>query len=301
MDDDDYFKNAKPKDKYSNFFLHLPGLDEPLKIAIPYEAGWFFSASVAMVDAMKEETDGVQQFKALKDMFLNAVPGYSSMFFPQALKPAFETWTNKNFFSDLPIESLGMQTKRIEDRYLTSTTEAAKAMSKAVPILSPVQIEHLARGYFGAMPLIAMSAASSLFEKEGVQKPEARITDLPVIGTSFQRKFGGADTDVIYRMATESKQTHASFNALKRTGSPEEIRDFVQEHRAELATYKMANKVEDRLSKLKNQELAITSRPNLSAEEKRQRIDSLDEARQHIAENFMGAFKRAQGDRTIRQ
>ena len=301
MDDDDYFKNAKPRDKYSNFFLHLPGLDEPLKLAIPYEAGWFFSASVAMVDAMKEETDGVQQFKALKDMFLNAVPGYSSMFFPQALKPAFETWTNKNFFSDLPIESLGMQTKRIEDRYLTSTTEAAKALSKAVPILSPVQIEHLARGYFGALPLIAMSAASSLFEKEGVQKPETRITDLPVIGTSFQRKFGGADTDVIYRMATESKQTHASFNALKRTGSPEEIRDFVQEHRAELATYKMANKVEDRLSKLKNQELAITSRPNLSAEEKRQRIDNLDEARQHIAENFMGAFKRAQGDRTIRQ
>lgn len=301
MDDDEYFKNAKPKDKYSNFFLHLPGLDEPLKLAIPYEAGWFFSASVAMVDAMKEKTDGVQQFKALKDMFLNAVPGYSSAFFPQALKPAFETWTNKNFFSDLPIESLGMQTKRIEDRYLTSTTEAAKAMSKAVPILSPVQIEHLARGYFGALPLIAMSAASGLFEKEGVQKPETRITDLPVIGTSFQRKFGGADTDVIYRMATESKQTHASFNALKRTGSPEEIKDFVQEHRAELATYKMANKVEDRLSKLKNQELAITSRPNLSAEEKRQRIDSLDEARQHIAENFMGAFKRAQGDRTIRQ
>jgi hypothetical protein len=31
MQDDDYYKNAKPKDRYSNFIFHIPGVEEPIK------------------------------------------------------------------------------------------------------------------------------------------------------------------------------------------------------------------------------------------------------------------------------
>jgi hypothetical protein len=295
MEDDEYFRNAKPKDKYSNFFLHLPGVDEPLKLAIPYEAGWFFSAGVAVVDAMKAETDGKQQFKAVRDMFLGSVPGYSSLYMPQAVKPVFEVWSNKNFFTGNAIESPTMQNKRIEDRYLSSTTEAAKALSRALPILSPVQIEHIMQAYFGSLPLAVMAGTSDVFAKpSATERPEPRITDLPIIGSMFQKEFGGADADVVYNLAKDVLQTQASFGSLKKSGTQQDIRDFVDEHRAELAVAPMAKMFQTNMTRLRTQEDIVTNRLNLSPAEKRERIDAIDKARQEMATTFMKRIKQAE-------
>lgn len=292
MQDDEYYKNAKPKDRYSNFFLHIPGVKEPLKIPIPYEAGWFFSAAVATVDAMVSEVDTKQQLTALKDMILGSVPGYSSMGVPQIAKPAFEVWTNKNFFSGNNIESMGMQNKRTEDRYVASTTEMAKAMSRAFPVLSPVQIEHLVRGYLGVMPIAAAAAANDLFTKESaVAKPEGRLTDMPLVGSAFQKQYGGADADVVYKLAQEVMETNTSFNSLKKTGTQEDIRAFREEHKAELRAASLAGAFKQNMARLKLQEELITNRMPLTPEEKRARIDKIDKARQETAERFMKRIK----------
>jgi hypothetical protein len=295
MEDDKYFRNAKPKEKYSNFFMHLPGVEEPLKLAIPYEAGWFFSAGVAVVDAMKAETDGKQQFKAVRDMFLNAVPGYSSMYMPQAVKPLFEVWSNKNFFSGYNIESPTMQNKRIEDRYLSSTTEAAKALSRMLPILSPIQIEHITRAYFGALPLAVMAGTGDMFAKPStLEKPAARITDVPIIGSMFQKEFGGADADVVYNLAKDAIQTQASFGALKKSGNFQDVKDFAQEHRAELVVAPMAKMFQTNMNRLRTQEDIVVNRLNLSPAEKRVRIDAIEKARQDMAFTFMQRIKQAE-------
>jgi hypothetical protein len=292
MQDDEYYKNAKPKDRYSNFFMYIPGVKEPLKIPIPYEAGWFFSAAVATVDAMVGEVDTKQQLTALKDMFLGSIPGYSSAGVPQIAKPAFEVWTNKNFFSGNNIESVGMQNKRTEDRYVASTTEMAKAMSRAFPMLSPVQIEHIVRGYLGVMPIAAMAAADGLFSKESaVAKPEGRLTDTPLIGSAFQKQYGGADVDVVYKLAQDAMETNTSFNTLKKTGTPEDIRAFREEHKAELRAAPLAGTFKQNMARLKLQEDLITNRMPLTPEEKRARIDKIDKARQDMAELFMKRIK----------
>jgi len=46
MEDDEYYKNAKPRDKMSFWFVPLPGVKEPIKIPIPFEFGFFFSAAI---------------------------------------------------------------------------------------------------------------------------------------------------------------------------------------------------------------------------------------------------------------
>jgi hypothetical protein len=286
MEDDPYFKNAKPRDKYSNFFLHLPGVEEPMKIPLPYEAGWFFSVSVAVMDSMKKETDGAKQLQALKDMFLNAVPGYTSAFMPQAIKPVFEVWTNKNFFTGQTIESPSMDKKRVEDRYLATTTEFAKGFSKMFPVMSPVQIEHITRAYLGTLPIVGMAAAGSLFGEKATPQAEARMSEAPLIGQMFQRKFGGADQDVAYTLANEIIQTKNSFNELKKTGSPEDIREFVVDHRAELSAAPLAKLYQTNMGRLRQQADIIRERANLSPQEKRQRLDQIDEARQQLSNQF---------------
>jgi hypothetical protein len=293
MEDDPYFKNAKPRDKYSNFFLPIPGVEEPFKLPIPYEAGWFFSLAVAAVDAMKKETDTPQQFKALRDIFLSSVPGYSSAGMPQLVKPAFEVWTNKNFFSGQNIESARLENVASQERFKASTTEAAKALSKALPMLSPIQIEHLASGYFGQLPLIIAGATDSLFRKtEKGAAPEKRTTDLPFIGQAFQKKYGGADVDVMYREAGEAIEAKATFEKIRKEGRVAEAQEFLADNRAEVASAGLAQNFRKVMGRLRDDESRITNMPNMSAKEKRARIDKLDEARQDIAQKYEAALKR---------
>jgi hypothetical protein len=303
MEDDETFRNARPRDKYSNFFMPIPGVDEPLKLPIPFEAGYFFSLAVAAVDAMRAETDGKAQWQAIRDLFLGSIPGYSSMGMPQLVKPAFEVWTNKNFLTGGPVESLRLQGMNPEERYLATTTELAKQMSKAVPILSPIQIEHLVRGYLGVLPLAAAAGANSLFEREGKgEKPEGRASDLPLLGSAFQKKYGGGDSDVVFREAKEAEQTRNTLNKMIKEGRREEAIEFRDENRVDLALASVAGQYRQVVGRINEDIRRTQERTDLNAQEKRIRLDALDKAKQDRADAFLKAKRtiedRVQGGKT---
>jgi hypothetical protein len=288
MEDDETFRNARPRDKYSNFFMPIPGVDEPLKLPIPFEAGYFFSLAVAAVDSMRAETDGKAQWQAIRDLFLGSIPGYSSMGMPQIVKPAFEVWTNKNFLTGGNVESLRLRGLDTEERYLATTTELAKEMSKAVPILSPIQIEHLVRGYFGVLPLVAVAGANSLFEREDKgEKAAGRASDLPLIGTAFQKKYGGADADVVFREAQEAMQARATLNKMLSEGRREEAIEYRDKNRVELALASAAGEYRQVIGRINADVRRTQERNDLTPEEKRLRLDALDKAKQDRAEAFL--------------
>ena len=295
MDDDETFRNARPRDKYSNFFMPIPGVEEPLKLPIPFEAGYFFSLAVAAVDGMRAETDGKAQFQALKDLFLGSVPGYSSMGMPQIVKPAFEVWSNKNFLTGGNVESLRLQGLDPEARYLATTTELAKQMSNAIPILSPIQIEHLVRGYLGVLPLVAAAGTNSLFEREGKgEKPASRASDLPLVGTAFQKKYGGADSDVVFREAKEVEQARNTFNDMLKSGRKEEAAEYRDTHRVELAMAPAAGQYRQVIGRINADIRRTQERNDLTPEEKRLRLDALDKAKQDRAEAFIKQTRRVE-------
>jgi hypothetical protein len=293
MEDDETFRNARPRDKYSNFFMPIPGVDEPLKLPIPFEAGYFFSLAVAAVDSMRAETDGKAQWQAIRDLFLGSIPGYSSMGIPQIAKPVAEVWSNKNFLTGGAVESLRLQGLDTEERYLATTTELAKQMSKALPILSPIQIEHLVRGYFGVLPLAAAAGANNLFEREGKgEKPAGRASDLPLVGAAFQKKYGGADADVVFREADEALTARSTLNKILSEGRREEAAEYRDKHLVELAMASAAGQYRQVIGRINAEVRRIQERNDLTPEEKRLRLDELDKARQGRAESFL-KMKRA--------
>jgi hypothetical protein len=288
MEDDETFRNARPRDKYSNFFMPIPGVDEPLKLPIPFEAGYFFSLAVAAVDSMRAETDGKAQWQAIRDLFLGSIPGYSSAFVPQIAKPVAEVWSNKNFLTGGAVESLRLQGLDTEERYLATTTELAKQMSKAVPLLSPIQIEHIVRGYFGVMPLAAVAAANNLFAREDKgEKPAGRASDLPLVGTAFQKKYGGADADVVFREADEAMTARTTLNKMLSEGRREEAVEYRDKHRVELAMAPAAGQYRQVIGRINADVRRTQERNDLTPEEKRLRLDELDKARQGRAEAFI--------------
>ena len=294
MEDDETFKNAKPRDKYTNFFVHLPGVSEAVKVPLPYEAGWFFSAAVALADAMKAETNTAQQLQALREMFLSSIPGYSSKFMPQAVKPLFEVWTNKNLFSGQNIESVAMQNRSPEERFNASTTEAAKMLAKVLP-LSPVQVEHIARGYFGTAPLALMSVASGFMREETKgEAPARRLSETPILGTVFQKQYGGADADTMYAFAKEATQRAASLKDIQKNGTPQDAKEYLANHRTEIMLAPMARNFEMLLGRLRTQEDVVRNRKDLNSEEKRARLDQLDKVRQDLANKFNAAVRKVE-------
>ena len=293
MQDDDYYKNARPRDRYTNFFMHTPFTDEPIKLPIPYEAGYFFSLAVAAVDGMVGEVRSKEQLTALKDIFLQSVPGYSSAFTPQIVKPAFEVWTNKNFLTGAPIESLRMQNLDPTQRYNASTTEFAKQLSKVLPGLSPVQIEHIAKGYLGALPIAIAGAADGLFDGgQGGERAERRMSEMPFVGSMFQRKYGGADTDAVASMVGDSIQAKTTLSTLLKEGNREEAKAFKESHRVELATASAAGQYRQLVGRINSEMRLVNNRENMTAAEKRARLDKLEEAKQAAADRYLAMVKR---------
>jgi hypothetical protein len=293
MDDDDYYKNAKPKDRYSNFFVPLPGVDEPLKLPIPYEFGFFFSAGVAAVDAIKGEVDTPQQLRALKDMFVGAIPGASNDFVvPQIIKPLAEVYANKSFYSGNPLVSARLEKLDPEAQYNANTTEFAKFMAKMVPGLSPIQIEHIVSGYLGQIPLMIAATTNDLF-RDGKAEPTRKMSDLPLIGSSFQRKYGGEDADVVYKLANDAAAAKRTFDNYRKTGKIEDAKEYLQEHRAEITVAPMALQYQKLMGALRTQEEIIRG-SNMPPDAKAKRIDDLDKQRQLQSERYLKAIRRAE-------
>lgn len=104
MQDDEAYKKATPQERYSNLFLPLPGLKEPLKIPIPYEVGVLFVALPQMViDIAFRDTKARDALKGMGVCYGNL---YRALF-PQALSPYW-----RRLMEALPLARLSLNGRR---------------------------------------------------------------------------------------------------------------------------------------------------------------------------------------------
>jgi hypothetical protein len=169
--------------------------------------------------------------------------------------------------------------------------------------LSPIQIEHLVRGYLGVLPLAAAAGANSLFEREDKgEKPAGRASDLPLVGTAFQKKYGGADADVVFREAQEAMEARTTLNKMVSEGRREEALEYRDKNRAELAMATAAGQYRQVIGRINADVRRTQERNDLTPEEKRLRLDALDKAKQDRADAFRRLQRtiedRVQGGRT---
>ena len=151
------------------------------------------------------------------------------------------------------------------------------------------------RGYLGVLPLAAAATANGLFEREGKgEKAEARASDLPLIGSAFQKKYGGGDSDVVYREAKEAMDSKATFNKMLKEGRREEAIAFRDENRAELALAAAAGQYRQLVGRINEDVRRTQERNDLNAQEKRIRLDKLEEAKQQAADRFLTLRRKAE-------
>lgn len=275
MQDDEAYKNATDAERAANWFVRLPGVDEAIRVPIPFEPGLMFKAiPEVLFNTMFSDTTAKQAAKAIAQQIALSSP----LSMPTALKPAIEVATNYSFFTDTPIESAREQGMTQEQRYRTNTTEIAKLLGRA-GVLSPVQIEHLVRGYTSSAGILLMSMANwplrPLVSPETAERPERKLSELALVGPAFQPNTGRAALDAVYDDIERYEQAHKTFMKLAEEGKMAEARSFASKYATEIAMASTGGAAKQFLGELAAYKRVIASSKELTPKQKQEQIEQV--------------------------
>lgn len=297
MDDDEAYKNANPLDRYSNWFVKIPGIKEPFKVPIPFELGWIFKAlPEGLVRAATGKEKGSQVMADLAKMLARSVPGD----IPLVMKPAIEVMADYSFFTGNSVVSARLAGMDKEFQYTSNTPEMIKHLGAALSFrigdkqygLSPAQIEHFVRGYTGGLPLALLGMTDPVFRgftAPTAVRPDMRITDVPVLGGLFQPVDAGGLIERAYETARAAERVNKTYKDLVATGKIEEAKEYRADNIELLSIVSTSGKLTKQVGELSKQMRLIESLPEtrMSGERKRELLDKLRSQQIRLAEGYL--------------
>jgi hypothetical protein len=266
MSGDDEYENQSDEQQDNNFFIGgaripVPQELKPLKVAI--ERGtraWGLNAPKADME------DSAIADAVLRKMW-EVVAGFAPV--PTAFRPFIETKGNYNIFSGLPIVSAGQQRKEPAYQYNDKTSEIARYLGKTLNY-SPIKIDHLIKGYGGYMGTTIAQATNYLAD----DRPAPTINDMLFIGSMLENQQATGSRSDFYNLYDKVTTAKATAKAIINEGDKERYREYVQEHKGELAIAPAINNLHNQINKLRDSKKLIM-RSNRSPEEKRAALDKL--------------------------
>jgi hypothetical protein len=294
MSEDEAYQNANDDERYNNWFVYVPGIDEPVRVPIPFELGIPFKAlPEAIVNVMRGDRTAAEAVKALSKMVQNSVPlGPTSI--PQAVKAPLEVIADYSFYTGRSIVGDRLAAVDPSERFNANTTELAKFIGKgtgSIPFLgeylSPVQIEYMMRGYTGSLPLALASMTNPLFGSAAGEKPTARASEMPVVGSLFQPKDATGLVNRAYKDMETINRAGQTYDKLMEEGREKEADAYADRFADELSLAPLAGEFKQKMGRLAREEREIKSDPNLSGPEKRRQLDEIRQERIETAKELI--------------
>ena len=303
MQDDEAYKNASLRDRLNNWFIKVPGLDEPIKVPIPFEVGIIFKAipEAALMATSKDE-DATKVMMALGGVIANASPVGLNTTMPAATKPIIEAVSNYNFFTGTDIESQYEQQLLPQERTRDKTSGLAKGLSNFIGTVtaaagmpskgvSPIMIDHLITGYSGGVGLAIAQMIGTMVPAEGVAAPaEKRLSDMPVVGSLFQPVDGSGQINQFYEKAKEYGEIKKSFDKMLGEGRVDEATALAEKYATRMALADMAEDFKKDMGEFTQLERTIRA-SDMSPREKREQLDTLRQAKIQFAKTFNAAAR----------
>jgi hypothetical protein len=294
--DDDDWKKREDWDRNNYWWFKVAGV--AFRIPKPFEIGAVATLAERGFElAFDKEMTGArfrQQVLTLLGDNLSMNP------IPQLVKPMLDVYANKDSFTGRPIETQGMEKLKSEYRFGAGTSMAARAMSTSAnavtglvgaDALSPVQVEHLLRGYFGWLGSFVIGAGDVL-ARPAAGEPGRPAADL------WKEATGGMVSDLrdapsryvsqMYQQATVIEQAYATWRELLKEGKVAEASEFFQGNQQTITKYgaiEAAKRMEGKL----NQQVRAVERSNATPDEKRERIRSLIATKDRVSRTLAPA------------
>lgn len=294
MEDDEAYKRAKPEERLANWFVYVPGIDEPVRVPIPFELGYLFKALPEAVyntafsdEKASKSMEGMARLLALSNPFA----------LPQAVKPLTEAVLGKSFYSGDIESEREKKTMMATERYRESTTEVSKLLGQVTGKVgvSPITLDYLMRGYTGPLGIAVVQLANPLLNTEAeaaIAKPSMKASKTPFIGGLFQPIEGRGTLDAAYAEMQEIQQIKGTYNRLVGEGRRAEANAFAQEYATKLSMASTSGFVQKQLGEFAAQERRVIAHPTMSQEEKDKRLEQLDKVKMTYARRFLAASER---------
>ena len=228
-------------------------------------------------------SDSAKVRTSMKDAALGAI--LSPTPFPQVIKPAFEVYINRNFFTGRPLIGVFEQKKEAERLFNDSTSELAKVLGSS-GLISPIALDHLIRGMFGSFGGVVLWGSNYMIQSDpNVERPDLTWRDalaaLPGTSGLLSKPSENALKNDFYLLRDEVEKAKSTFDDYKKY-SPQGLEEYVNNEKAmaRLAMAKQVEKISTQLSKIRTSIKQINQMPSsmISAEEKEQAIKELRQA-----------------------
>jgi len=301
-DDDDWQDwQARTDDDRNNYWwFKVGGL--AFRIPKPFEIGAVGTIAERGYEIMAEDEMTPKRFgKVMSQIVLSQLSMNPT---PQLFKPMMDIYANRDAFTGMPIEGPALQGMRKEDRYDSRTSMVARFLgSLGLPdptqmamgrwdSLSPKQVDYLARGYFSWLATMTTTALDYGIRPliNAGDRPARTLRDTFFIGNFVETLPANSSRYVqrLYDQAREVEEAYGSYRALVKIGDAEGAQRVMTEERDKILHYRQVEQFKKAESLITLQQRRIESDAVLSGEEKRQRLDALQQRKNWLAERFPG-------------
>jgi len=282
--DDDDWKEREDWDRDTYFWFKAGG--RTLRIPKGFEIGAIATlAERGLEYFISDEMTG----KRLGDRVL-AMLGQTLSFnpTPQIIKPLVDLYADKDSFTGRPIEGPTLEGRLKSDRMTNRTSEFAKLIGAAGDTtgISPVQVDHLIRGYFGWLGTAA-TVITDIASRPVLDRPEAadmRLRDMFLAGNFVETLPRGSSRYVteFYDQAKELQQSWNSVrDSIKRGDKAPEDAGVIH------SKAQQASRAQKLMGVMTNRIRAVENDKIMSGAEKRTQIDLLTERRNQLAKKAL--------------
>ncbi|WFS20658.1 hypothetical protein P9K38_10080 [Pseudomonas sp. 905_Psudmo1] len=281
--DDDEYRKLEDWQKDAYWFIRIG--DNAFFIPKPFEVGAIATMAERVTEQFVDDKATGKLFAdRLKDMMMQT---FSFNPVPQMFQPVIDIYSNRDAFTGRDIETAGMERLSKGLRSRDSTTVAAQAVSSASRVfgdetpfaLSPVQADHLIRGYFGTVGANAAGIIDTVWRgATGQEAPDKRWSEYQPI-RRFYRDLGAPApytrySTLFYDGLREANRIYSDVRELQGLGKTAEAQDLAAEKRGILAMRQQLNRQQLRISEI-NKQMENVRRSDRDGAWKRKEIDRL--------------------------
>ena len=283
MDDDETYENARPSERYGNWFVPVAGLDGALRVPIPFELGLIFKVlPEAVVRAAKSDEKGSEIIGDIKDMLLKSVPGD----IPLAAKPALEVLANYSFFTNSAVVGARLSGLDKAVQYTDKTPELLRSLGALG--ISPAQAEYLVRGYTGSLGIGVLALTDAVFSPaktaERIAMGEAK--DIPFLGRLVQPNDSAGMIDKAYQGVEDARTAQRTYNNMMAEGRVEDAEKYVTGVMDDIMLASAAGTFTQIMGEMAKLERIIKASTDMDPKEKKQQLDDLRQNRIDYANEF---------------
>jgi hypothetical protein len=286
--DDEDWKERPDWDRDSYWWIKIGGT--AFRFPKPFEVGAIGTIAERTWEAMFDDEMTAKRYGGrLGDMLLHTFAMDPT---PQAFKPLLDVAANKDGFTGQAIESAALEKLRREDRYNERTSMVARWLGEiGLPSpadfakgryegLSPQQIDHLLRGYFGGLATM-LTGAVDMVAKPGT-RPSATTKQLTSSLVDTLPADQSRYVQALYDRSNEVSQVFASYKDALSRGDSEKALEILAENPGLVGKNRALGDVRERLAAV-NRQIKRVDATDMDASEKREKLAELYQRRNSIA------------------